>query len=63
MSDLEVLIDSEPTIDRLSQQIGESELCVQPVSGITQVLRDEGRQSEVFIQLANKQQASVRRHA
>jgi hypothetical protein len=51
---IEVLIASQPTVDRLSQQVGESELRVQAMARITQVLRDEGRQSEAFIQLADE---------
>ena len=41
------------------EEIGQSELRVQPLAGVTQVLGDDGVQTEAFIQLTYQNQAGV----
>ena len=56
---VEVFVAREPTVDRLSQEIRQAELGVQALSGVAQVLGDECRQPQAFIQLAHQKEAGV----
>ena len=46
-----------PAVDRLSHEIRQAELGVQPLSGVAQVLGDECDQSQVLIQLVPPKQS------
>ncbi len=50
-------------VDRLSQEIRQAELGVQALPGVAQVLGDECRQPQAFIQLAHQKETSVGRDA
>ena len=56
---VEVFVAREPTVDRLSQEIRQAELGVQALSGVAQVLGDECRQPQAFIQLAHQKETGV----
>jgi hypothetical protein len=56
---VEVFVSSQPAVHRLSHEIGEAELRIQPVARIRQVLRDERSQAEALIQFPNEHQAGV----
>ena len=56
---VEVFVAREPAVDRLSQQIRQAELGIQPLSGVAEVLRDECRQPQAFIQLAYQNETGI----
>ena len=56
---VEVFVAREPAVDRLSQEIRQAELGVQALSGVAQVLGDECRQPQAFIQLAHQNETGV----
>ena len=56
---VQVFVAREPTVDRLSQEIRQAELGVQALSGVAQVLGDEWRQPQAFIQLAHQNETGV----
>ena len=56
---VEVFVAREPTVDRLPQEIHQAELRVQPLSGVAQVLGDECRQAQAFIQLAYQNETGI----
>ena len=56
---VEVFVAREPAVDRLPEEIRQTELGVQPLSGIAQVLGDECLQPQAFIQLAHQNEAGV----
>ena len=56
---VEVFVAREPAVDRLSQEIRQAELGVQALSGLAQVLGDECRQPQAFIQLAHQKETGV----
>ena len=60
---VEVLVARQAAVDGLPQQIRHPELRIQPLSGVTQVIRDEFLQSEALIQLADQNQPRVGRDA
>ena len=60
---VEVLIPGQAAVDRLPQEIRQAELRVQALSGVAQVLRDECRQPQAFIQLAHQNETGVGRDA
>ncbi len=56
---VEIFVAREPAVDRLPEEIRQTELGVQPLSGIAQVLGDECLQPQAFIQLAHQNEAGV----
>ena len=56
---VEVFVAREPAVDRLSQEIRQAELGVQALSGVAQVLGDECRPPQAFIQLAHQKETGV----
>ena len=56
---VEVFVAREPAVDRLSQEIRQAALGVQALSGVAQVLGDECRQPQPFIQLAHQNETGV----
>ena len=56
---VEVFVAREPAVDRLPEEIRQTELGVQPMSGIAQVLGDECLQPQAFIQLAHQKETGV----
>ena len=48
---VKVFVARQAAVDRLAQEVRQPELRVQPLAGVTQVLGDDGVQTEAFIQL------------
>lgn len=51
-----------PAVGGLLEQIRQEKLCIPPGAGIHQVILDESRQAEAFIEFANEQQTTIRGH-
>lgn len=49
----------QAAVDRLPQEVGQPELCIQSVAGVAQVRRDDRRQPETLIQLTDQDQAGI----
>jgi hypothetical protein len=57
---VEVFVACQAAVDRLSQEIRQRELGVQPVAGVAQVRGDDRPQPEAFVQFADQNQAGIR---
>src|SRR5207245_9637962 len=60
---VEVLVARQAAVDRLPQQIGQRELLVQALSRVAQLFLDELLQTQLLIQLANQNQATIGSHS
>ena len=56
---VQVFVARQAAVDRLAQEVRQPALRVQPLAGVTQVLGDDGVQTEACIQLTYQNQAGV----